>query len=70
MTATLALQPGTIEYDDRNYPGRTGWKEIVIRRGSGARILTASRDDTDISKGLTRYPADMSTVPPQDLQRH
>ena len=67
ISASLDLRSGAVEYEDRNYPGRTGWKEIVIRGGSGARILTASPDGSDISQELTRYPTDMSIIPPQDL---
>src|SRR5690348_16917030 len=47
---------GRLQYRDENYPGRAGWKEIVI--GSGR----------DISHGLTQYPSDPTVAPPQDLR--
>lgn len=55
IVVTAAVQPGAISYEDGNYPGRAGWKEIVL-------------DDTkDISRGLTYYPTDPGINPPQDL---
>ncbi|MBV9304382.1 MAG: sulfite exporter TauE/SafE family protein [Acidobacteriaceae bacterium] len=68
MISSLGLRSGKLEYEDRNYPGRTGWKEIVIHRGSSARVVAASSGDTDISHALTSYPADPSFVPPQALK--
>jgi ABC-type nickel/cobalt efflux system permease component RcnA len=47
---------GKIEYDDRNYPDKSGWKEIVIGRGA------------DKSKALTSYSADEAAHPPQELR--
>jgi nickel/cobalt transporter (NicO) family protein len=67
ITAGLPLRSGKIEYEDRNYIGRAGWKEIVIFGGKGANILTQSAGSQDLSQGLTRYPADPSIAPPQDM---
>ncbi len=64
----LALRAGSIAYEDHNYPGRTGWKEIVIRGGSGAQIVSASQTSRDLSRELTTYPSDASIAPPQDLE--
>ncbi len=47
---------GTLTYEDRNYEGRSGWKEIV---GPGGR---------DRSAGLTAYPQDPMVAPPQELK--
>ena len=47
---------GTLSYEDRNYQGRAGWKEIVL---PGA---------TDRSAELTAYPEDPLVAPPQDLR--
>jgi ABC-type nickel/cobalt efflux system permease component RcnA len=43
-------------YEDRNYQGRSGWKEIV---GPGGK---------DRSGGLTAYPQDPMVAPPQELK--
>src|SRR6476646_3469063 len=47
---------GTFTYEDRNYEGRSGWKEIV---GPGGR---------DRSAGLTAYPQDPMVAPPRELK--
>lgn len=47
---------GTLTYEDRNYQGRSGWKEIV---GPGGK---------DRSAALTAYPQDPMLAPPQELK--
>jgi ABC-type nickel/cobalt efflux system permease component RcnA len=58
ITADLQVDAlaGTFTYEDRNYQGRSGWKEIV---GPGGR---------DRSSGLTAYPQDPLVAPPQELK--
>jgi hypothetical protein len=58
LTADLQVDAGggTFTYEDRNYQGRSGWKEIV---GPGGR---------DRSAGLTAYPQDPMVAPPQELK--
>jgi ABC-type nickel/cobalt efflux system permease component RcnA len=65
---TLPVSAGRIEFEDRNYPDRAGWKEIVIEAGSGARLEKASHTGRDRSQALTAYPEDLTTAPPQDLR--
>jgi nickel/cobalt transporter (NicO) family protein len=65
---SLGVAAGDLEYEDRNYAGRAGWKEIVIAAGPGAAISKASADDRERSQGLTAYPQDPTVAPPQDLQ--
>jgi len=67
-TLKLAVAAGSLSYEDRNYPDRAGWKEVVIAAGSGASIERASQDDNDRSQALTAYPADPTVAPPQDLK--
>jgi nickel/cobalt exporter len=57
LTADLQVDAaaGTFTYEDRNYQGRSGWKEIV---GPGGK---------DRSVGLTAYPQDPMVAPPQEL---
>ncbi len=65
------LLPGvkdSIVYEDRNFPDRAGWKEIVVRAGSGAQLVQASQGATDQSQSLTAYPPDPTSAPPQDLR--
>ena len=60
--------PGALSFEDRNYTGRSGWKEIVIRPAAGASILAPSPAGTDRSSELTAYPQDPMLAPPQDLK--
>jgi ABC-type nickel/cobalt efflux system permease component RcnA len=55
-----------LSYVDNNFPGRAGWKEIVVL-GDGAAILDSSAPDTDRSMELTKYFSDALNSPPQQL---
>jgi nickel/cobalt exporter len=68
----IASATGALTYEDRNYNGRAGWKEIAIRSGPGVEIQTAipaaSSAAGDRSAELTAYPQDPMLAPPQDLK--
>jgi ABC-type nickel/cobalt efflux system permease component RcnA len=66
--AQIDSRGGNLTYEDLNFPDRTGWKEIVVDQGTGATLRQASQTSADISQGLTRYPADPTIAPPQDLR--
>jgi ABC-type nickel/cobalt efflux system permease component RcnA len=68
MQLHLPIAPGKLEYQDHNYAGRAGWKEIVIAAGEGAAIASATKGDTDRSQALTAYPQDPTIAPPQDVR--
>jgi nickel/cobalt exporter len=55
-----------LTYDDHNFPGRAGWKEIVVL-SDGTEILQSSAKETDRSKELTNYSTDLLNSPPQQL---
>jgi ABC-type nickel/cobalt efflux system permease component RcnA len=55
-----------LSYFDNNFPGRTGWKEIVVL-GDGVAILNSSVPGTDRSQELTNYSSDALNSPPQQL---
>ncbi|HUB83394.1 MAG TPA: hypothetical protein VMB03_31555 [Bryobacteraceae bacterium] len=67
IVADALLAAGKVEYRDGNFPGRAGWKEIVVDREPGAVIHSSTRDAADISQALTVYPTDPSVTPPQNL---
>lgn len=67
VQASAVVKPGDVTYEDRNFPGRAGWKEIVIDHDSGVAIAKSSQSVTDISKALTVYPTDPGINQPQDL---
>ncbi len=50
-------------YRDSNYPGRLGWKEIVVQPLGGDTLLMSSAPDRSVTDGLRRYPQDMLTSP-------
>jgi ABC-type nickel/cobalt efflux system permease component RcnA len=55
-----------LSYSDNNFPGRTGWKEIVVL-GDGVAILDSSAPGIDRSQELTNYSSDALNSPPQQL---
>ena len=59
MRLALPVASGQLEYEDKNYPGRAGWKEIVTPVGT--------EHSADRSQALTAYPQDPAVAPPQDL---
>ena len=63
MGSSLAAE-NTIAYRDGNYPGRTGWKEIIVTADGPVGVTRSSAPSLDISRELTRYPTDVS-APPQ-----
>jgi ABC-type nickel/cobalt efflux system permease component RcnA len=67
IVADAPLAGSKIEYRDLNFPGRAGWKEIVVDHDPDAVIHRATQAAADISKALTVYPTDPSITPPQDL---
>ncbi len=68
MRLGMPVAAGKLDYEDKNYPGRAGWKEIVIASGKGAAVETATQQAVDRSQALTAYPQDPTVAPPQDLQ--
>jgi ABC-type nickel/cobalt efflux system permease component RcnA len=55
-----------LSYIDNNFPGRAGWKEIVVL-SDGAAILDSSAPSADRSLELTNYSTDALNSPPQQL---
>lgn len=70
--ASLATVPATdvqrLFYQDTNFPGRAGWKEVLVVAGSGSTIVQSSVPTTDRSQALTNYPTDLLNSPPQVLE--
>jgi nickel/cobalt exporter len=67
ITAQAVPQAGEVTYEDRNYPGRAGWKEIVVDHDPAVAIGKSSQSGQDLSMALTFYPTDPSITQPQDL---
>jgi ABC-type nickel/cobalt efflux system permease component RcnA len=56
-----------LEYNDANFEGRTGWKEIVIAAAKEVHLET-NAFATDRSSRLTNYPTDLVNSPPQNTE--
>jgi high-affinity nickel-transport protein len=65
--SNLDKQHVAVHYADNNYPGHSGWKEIIALASSGS-LLHSSVPATDRSGELSNYPTDLLTSPPQDLE--
>ena len=61
------LRHVSLHYSDNNYPGHSGWKEIVATASAGS-LLRSSVPAIDRSGELSNYPTDLLTSPPQDLE--
>ena len=55
-----------LSFADGNFPGRSGWKEIVVL-SDGAEILGSSAAAADRSNELSDYSTDLLNSPPQQL---
>jgi nickel/cobalt exporter len=56
-------QPVAISYSDRNFAGRLGWREVVMRATDGARVRGASVPARSVSERLRVYPRDLLSSP-------
>jgi ABC-type nickel/cobalt efflux system permease component RcnA len=59
----LAGGPRALVYRDETFPGRIGWKEIVVQGGAGARIDASSVPARSSSDELRSYPKDLLSSP-------
>jgi nickel/cobalt transporter (NicO) family protein len=59
------LRPGShrLEYRDNTFPGRIGWKEVVVQHDSGARVDSTSAPAQSVSEELRAYPKDQLSSP-------
>ncbi|MBI3909807.1 MAG: hypothetical protein HY320_02620 [Armatimonadetes bacterium] len=55
-----------VDYEDRNYTERTGWKEVVVQAEERVHLLNSSVPLQDRTAELTRFPSDAAVIPPQD----
>jgi nickel/cobalt transporter (NicO) family protein len=60
----LPTSKATLMYEDRNYRGRVGWKEVVAFASGGQGITSSSVPSESASDQLRAYPGDLSAAPP------
>jgi ABC-type nickel/cobalt efflux system permease component RcnA len=59
-----ADRPGsTLRFQDTNYAGRIGWREVVVRAERGAHVVSSDAPATSVSDELRAYPADLLSEP-------
>ena len=65
QTSTIqrSTVPRRLTYRDLTYPGRIGWKEIVVGARGDARVRTSSVPSESTSQGLRVYPKELLTSP-------
>lgn len=68
LASVQATDAQRLFYHDTNFPGRTGWKEVIVVAGPGSTIVQSSVPTTDRSQALTNYPTDLLNSPPQVLE--
>ena len=56
-----------LNYEDTNFPGHAGWKEIVIVPGTRVSTSGSNAPRQDRSEELSNYPTDLINSPPQQL---
>ncbi len=52
-----------VEFEDTNYAGKLGWREIVVRAGPGVELIESTAPSMDISSALTAYPQNTLSSP-------
>jgi ABC-type nickel/cobalt efflux system permease component RcnA len=57
-----------VNYRDENFPGRAGWKEIIVAANRGVELISTSASVADRSRELSDYPTDLLNSPPQQLE--
>ena len=65
FSSTLPAGKGSAEFQDTNFAGRPGWREIVADSADGIALADATVPRTDRSAALRAYPADLLASPPQ-----
>jgi nickel/cobalt exporter len=63
-----ALTVHELRYRDTNFPGRVGWKEIIVTGEQGITIVSSTVPEQDRSYELADYPTDLLNSPPQDVE--
>jgi ABC-type nickel/cobalt efflux system permease component RcnA len=53
----------SLAYDDENYDGRIGWREVVVRGGKGVELEGSTAPSESVSGELLAYPQDGLSSP-------
>jgi ABC-type nickel/cobalt efflux system permease component RcnA len=59
-----------IRFEDANFEGRIGWREVVVRADRGAHVVSSDAPATSVSDELRAYPADLLSEPLNVFSAH
>src|SRR4051812_18850277 len=60
--AATVHDPARVSFADETFPGRVGWKNVIVEHGNGTAVRS-SVPATDPTNGLRSYPADALSSP-------
>jgi nickel/cobalt transporter (NicO) family protein len=63
MSAGLRRRAGLLSFEDRNDPGRLGWREITARGTDGVALVGATVPAVSVTDGLRSYPDGLLSSP-------
>jgi ABC-type nickel/cobalt efflux system permease component RcnA len=63
-----SAERGTLHYEDSNFQGRKGWKEIIANALPGAEIKSSDAPAKDQSDVLTYYRLEVTSSPPTQTE--
>ena len=63
LGAGLHVTSGRLSFEDRNEPGRLGWRELVARGAGGVVLIGSHVPSASVTDRLRSYPADLSSSP-------
>jgi ABC-type nickel/cobalt efflux system permease component RcnA len=66
--AACKLDGCRLSFQDVNFPGRAGWKEVVVKAGRDIVLMNSTVPDHDRSGQLTNYPTDLVNSAPQTVE--
>ena len=65
FAAPADVDGGALVFQDLNFEGRLGWREVVVTASDGARLVSSDVPTTSVSAALRAYPDDLLSSPLQ-----
>jgi nickel/cobalt exporter len=63
LRTTEAIRGSSGTFEDSTYPGRIGWREVVVTGGAGIRVTASDVPSAGQSDELRSYPSNAATDP-------
>lgn len=64
LWAPVGVASGSFTFEDRNEPGRLGWREITATSKDGIALVSPTVPASSVSDRLRSYPEDLLSSPP------